>query len=115
MLLVTQKTREIGVLRAMGFTKGDVRNTFVSLGLLLSNIGLVGGLLTGLLLSTLSNKFGIFRLPPDVYFIDRVPIVVRGQDILYIIILTLVISFFASLIPAVRASKMEPVEAIRYE
>lgn len=115
MLLVTQKTREIGVLRAMGFTRRDIRNTFVSLGLLLSLIGLASGLFTGLTLAFLSNKFGIFRLPPDVYFIDRVPIVVRGQDVLYIVILTLVISFLASLIPALRASKMEPVEAIRYE
>ncbi|MDI6851146.1 MAG: ABC transporter permease [bacterium] len=115
MLLITQKTREIGVLRAMGFTKRDIRNTFVALGLTFSLIGTAGGLITGVGLSYLSNKFGIFRLPPDVYFIDRVPIVVRPMDVFYIVGLTLVISFIASLIPSVRASKMEPVEAIRYE
>ncbi len=115
MLLITQKTREIGVLRAMGFTKRDIRNTFVALGLTFSLIGTTGGLITGIGLSYLSNKFGIFRLPPDVYFIDRVPIVVRPIDVLYIVGLTLVISLIASLIPSVRASKMEPVEAIRYE
>jgi len=115
MLLITQKTREIGVLRAMGFTKRDIRNTFVALGMTFSLIGIIGGLITGVGLSYLSNKFGIFRLPPDVYFIDRVPIVVRPMDVVYIVGLTLVISFIASLIPSLRASKMEPVEAIRYE
>lgn len=115
MLLVAQKTREIGVLRAMGFTKRDIRNAFVGLGMTLSAIGLISGTVTGLLLSYLSNKLGIFRLPPDVYFIDRVPIIVRTSDLFYIILLTILISFFASLIPAIRAGNMEAVEAIRYE
>ncbi|MGB9824169.1 MAG: ABC transporter permease [Candidatus Hydrothermia bacterium] len=115
MLLVTQKTREIGVLRAMGFTRSDIRNTFVGLGMFLALIGLISGLVFSLGLAYLSNKFGIFRLPPDVYFIDRVPIVVRLTDVISVIILTLIISLLASLLPAIRASKMEPVEAIRYE
>lgn len=115
MLLVTQKTREIGVLRAMGFTRNDIRNAFVGLGMFLTLIGLIGGLIFSLGLAYLSNKFGIFRLPPDVYFIDRVPIVVRITDVIYIVILTILVSFLASLIPSLRASRMEPVEAIRYE
>ncbi|MEO0266372.1 MAG: ABC transporter permease [candidate division WOR-3 bacterium] len=115
MLLVTQKTREIGVLRAMGFTRYDIRNAFVGLGMFFTILGLTGGLFFSLGLAYLSNKFGIFRLPPDVYFIDRVPIIVRTTDVIYIVILTIVISFIASLIPSLRASRMEPVEAIRYE
>lgn len=115
MLLVTQKTREIGVLRAMGFTRSEIAATFVLLGMTLAVIGIISGLAVGVGLAFLSNRFGIFRLPPDVYFIDRIPILVRTTDLLFIVTLALIVSFIASLIPSLRANRLEPVEAIRYE
>ena len=115
MMLVVEKTREIGVLRSMGFRKDQIKRIFVALGLILGGIGTLSGVLFGVVVSVIMDKFRLFRLPPDVYFIDRIPVMVRVQDVCIIVVVTLLIVFLASLIPARRAANLMPVEAIRYE
>ena len=115
MMLVVEKTREIGVLRSIGFRRNQVKKIFVALGLILGGIGTLSGVLFGIVVSVIMDKFRLFRLPPDVYFIDRIPVMVRIQDVCIIVVVTLLIVFLASLIPARRAANLIPAEAIRYE
>jgi len=114
-MVVTDKTREIGILRSMGVTANGVLRIFLIQGIVIGIIGtLVGGTLGGTL-AYLLDRYEFITLPGDVYFIDRLPVDVNPVDVGLIVAASIAISFLATIYPARRAAELAPVDAIRHE
>jgi len=114
LLKTIQKTKDIGILRAMGATPRTIHNIFLLQGFLMGFIGCVIGVFIGIGGSLLLAKTNFIRLPADVYYIDHVPIRLDFTDIISVVGLAVAIIILASLYPAWRASKQDPLDAIRY-
>ncbi|MGQ9602965.1 MAG: FtsX-like permease family protein [bacterium] len=114
-MMVMQRTKEIGILRSMGATRGGINRIFMIQGTLIGALGTSVGTAGGLVLSILIDRYHLIKLPGDVYFIETLPVLVRPLDVLAVISTAMVISFIATLYPAWRAAKLLPVEAIKYE
>jgi lipoprotein-releasing system permease protein len=113
-MLVMEKRRDIGILRSMGATAAEIRAIFVLEGAAIGLTGMVLGTGAGLLLCDLLKRYKFIKLPGDIYFIDTLPVRVEAPDVLAVVVAVLGISLLATLYPAIRAAKMDPVEAIRY-
>jgi lipoprotein-releasing system permease protein len=114
-MVVTDKTREIGILRSMGVTSNGILRIFLIQGIVIGFIGtLVGGTLGGTL-AYLLDRYEFITLPGDVYFIDRLPVDVNPMDVGLIVAASIAISFLATIYPARRAAELAPVDAIRHE
>ncbi|MBI4721959.1 MAG: ABC transporter permease [Candidatus Stahlbacteria bacterium] len=114
-MLITQKTREIGILRSMGATSYMVMRIFMLEGLLIGAIGSGIGTIIGYVVCNLLRKYQFIQLPPGVYGIDTLPVYMKVGDFLLVGLGAILIAFLSSLYPAVKASKLLPSEAIRYE
>ncbi len=109
-----EKTRDIGLLKAMGASPPMIRRIFLVEGFLIGSTGVAMGLALGLLLSWAIATFPIVELPADIYYLSRVPVQVRGADLAAVAAMGLLLSLLATLYPAARAAKADPVEAIHY-
>lgn len=109
-----EKTRDIGLLKAMGASPPMIRRIFLVEGFLIGSTGVLMGLGLGLLLSWAIATFPIVELPADIYYLSRVPVQVRGADLAAVAAMGLLLSLLATLYPAARAAKADPVEAIHY-
>ncbi len=114
-MVVADKTREIGILRAMGMPARSIRRIFLLQGVVVGAVGTGGGLLLGLAVAALLERYHLIALDPSVYFIDHLPVYTELSDVLLIIGASLAISALATLYPASQAAKLYPVEAIRHE
>ncbi|MBI3287961.1 MAG: ABC transporter permease, partial [Elusimicrobia bacterium] len=108
------KTRDIGLLKAMGAGPGMIRRIFLVEGFFIGASGVAIGLGLGFLLCWIIATFPIVELPADIYYLSRVPVDVRPADVLAVAGMGLLLSLFATLYPAARAAKADPVEAIHY-
>lgn len=109
-----EKTRDIGLLKAMGASPTMVRRIFLVEGALIGGSGVAAGVLLGLLISWVIANFKIVELPADIYYLSRVPVDVRAGDVAAVACMGLLLSLLATLYPAARAAKSDPVEAIHY-
>ena len=114
-LMVMEKTRDIGILMAMGATPRMVNRIFFLQGALIGVIGTALGVGLGLGWCALANAFELIKIPVDIYQISYVPFRMRPLDLALIIGVTLLISFVSTLFPARRAAKIDPVVALKYE
>ena len=114
-MVVVDRTSEIGILKSMGMSDGHILRIFVLQGLTIGTLGTAIGTGAGLFLCWILHRFEIIRIPPDVYFIDRLPVSVHVGDVLLIVAISMLISLLATIYPALQASRLEPVEAIRHE
>lgn len=114
-MVVTDKTREIGILRTMGVTGASIRRIFFAQGIVIGLVGTAIGLVIGLVASVVIDRYKLIPLDPSVYFIDHLPVATRALDVMSIVIASLVIAAIATLYPALQAAKLYPVEAIRHE
>jgi lipoprotein-releasing system permease protein len=114
-LLVAEKRKEIGILKAMGAGAGSIGTVFLVAGMLIGVGGTLAGSAFGLLLIWVQNTYKIIRLAGDVYQISYLPMKLTGSDFAMIVGSTLVISFLATLSPARRAARMDPIDVLRYE
>lgn len=122
-MMVADKRSDIAVLRTMGMSGSGVRNVFMVQGMLIGLAGIFLGLLFGLpvalyigdIIHWLESLLHFAVFNPDVYFISKIPSVVKWQDIALIAIAGFVLSVTATIFPAIRAAKVEPAEALRYE
>ena len=114
-LLVAEKRKEIGILKAMGVSGGSIAAIFLVVGLLIGVVGTAAGSLVGFGLIYIQNSYKIIRLAGDVYQIDSLPMQLSTADFVLIVGAALAISFLATLYPARRAAGLDPVEVLRYE
>jgi lipoprotein-releasing system permease protein len=109
-----EKTRDIGLLKAMGAPARMIERIFLVEGLLIGGCGVAGGLALGFFLCWVIATFQIVTLPDDIYYLSRVPVDVRPWDVSIITLTGLVLTLLATVYPARRAAKSDPVEAIHY-
>ncbi len=114
-MVVADKTREIGILRAMGLTSTSVARVFLLQGAVIGLIGTAAGLVLGLAVSYVVDKSGWVRINPAVYFIDHLPVHVEAMDAVIVVIASLAIAVLATLYPSSSAAGLTPVDAIRHE
>ncbi|MHB9031040.1 MAG: ABC transporter permease [Candidatus Latescibacterota bacterium] len=114
-MMVMDKTREIGILKSMGATNKSIMRIFVYQGAFVGLSGTLIGGLTGFCLTYLQDRYRIISLPPDIYFISALPMDMQITDVLAITAVALFLCWFFSFYPAKRASQLAPVEAIRAE
>jgi lipoprotein-releasing system permease protein len=114
LLSITQKIKEIGILRAMGATASTIHRIFLFQGALMGLVGTLIGAVLGVLISTILARTNLIRLPADVYYIDRLPIRLDPTDIITVVVAACLIVLVATLYPARRATELDPLDAIRY-
>ena len=114
-MVVAEKTKEIGILQAMGLTPGGIGRVFLSQGAIIGGVGTAFGLLGGLLLAYLIDASGIIRIDPAVYFIDRLPVHLELLDTVAVVLFSFLVAVVATLHPSRAAARLTPVEAIRHE
>ncbi len=114
-LIIMEKRTEIGTLRALGTSKRRIRRVFAFEGLMMGLVGTFSGILLSLLLAWLQSTFGLISLPSDVYFMDKVSIMIGLVDVLAIASGVIILAILSSLIPAMQASRLQPAETLRDE
>ena len=114
-LLVAEKRKEIGILKSIGATGSSITAVFFTVGMTIGVVGTLAGSLVGLAIIWVQNTYRIIRLAGDVYQIDHLPMKLTPTDFLMIVGATLLLSFFATIIPARRAGALQPVDVLRYE
>jgi len=114
-MLVMDKTKEIGILKSMGATKRSVWSIFVFEGTFIGVIGSVLGTLLGIFLCWSLETWLPIRIPGTVYQVDRLPAEINWHFVMFVNFASLLICWLATLYPAWRASILRPVEALRYE
>lgn len=114
-MLVLHKTKEIGILRAMGATQKNIRNIFIFDGLTAGILGTFLGTVLSIIILILQQKFNIITIPADLYTIDSLPVKIVPLDFLIVAGSALILSFLATLYPSYKAAHLKTVEALVYE
>jgi lipoprotein-releasing system permease protein len=114
-LLVAEKRKEIGILKALGASNPSITAVFFAVGMTIGVVGTLVGSVVGLTLIWVQNTYKIIRLAGDVYHIDYLLMKLTPGDFLLIVGSTLLLSFLATIIPARRAGALAPADVLRYE
>ncbi len=112
-MVVADKTKEIGILRAMGMTASSIRRIFLAQGIMIGVVGTAFGLVLGLATALALDTYKLIPLTPEVYFIDHLPVARQPLDIAVTVVASLLIAAVATVYPALQASRLLPVEAMR--
>lgn len=112
-MVVADKTKEIGILRAMGMSAASIRRIFLIQGTLIGVVGTTLGLALGLITAIGLDRYQLIKLDPQVYFINHLPVARTPLDIGVTIGASLLIAAVATIYPAIQASRLYPVEAMR--
>jgi lipoprotein-releasing system permease protein len=114
-MVVVNKTREIGILRAMGLSARSVHRVFMLQGFVIGVVGTALGAVLGVLIAHFVDERRLIGLDPSVYFVDHLPVQVTSLDVVLIVLAAIIVATVATILPAKRAAMLNPVDAIRYE
>ena len=114
-LVIIQKIRQIGILRAIGVSNLDIRKIIVTQGVLIGGIGVLIGTLLSLLLIIIQNIYGVIPIPSDIYFISELPMIINLNDIFLVSFISLIFIIFSSLIASRQAVKIGIRESLQWE
>lgn len=114
-MLVMEKTRDIAILMSMGATRGMIRRIFMLQGTIIGIVGTLLGYILGISIALLLQRYQFIKLPPGVYTLDHLPVLLNWLDIVIVGAAAMTLCFLATLYPARQASRLEPAEALRYE
>jgi lipoprotein-releasing system permease protein len=123
LMLVKNKARDIAILRTIGATRAGVVRIFIMTGSMLGSVGVLTGLTFGLLFCLniapiqhfLENLFHFRLFPPDVYMLDALPAVVEPGEVVFVAISAFIMAVATTLIPSMWASRLDPVDALRFQ
>tara|TARA_B100001750_G_scaffold224311_1_gene215262 strand:- start:9074 stop:10270 length:1197 start_codon:yes stop_codon:yes gene_type:complete len=114
-LVIIQKVRQIGILRAIGANNKHIRKIIITQGMLIGGIGAFIGILASLLLITIQNVYGIISIPSDIYFISQLPMIINSNDIFVVVLISLMFIIGSSLIASKQAVKIGIRESLQWE
>ena len=114
LLMVTEKSKEIAILKSLGASDNAILKIFMAEGVMIGGIGTIFGVTTGLTVTSGLKWFGV-RLDPDVYYVDKLPINIEWSDFTLVALAAFLITTLATIYPAAAASRLRPVDGIRYE
>lgn len=114
-LTVMEKQRDIGLLRAIGASDSGIRSIYLFQGMIIGLIGTLAGCFIGFAVILLQQQFGFFKLDTSVYIIPALPVELRWSDFVLVALGSIACSTFGALMPARRAAKVRPAEALRWE
>lgn len=113
-MIVIEKGRDIAILKSMGVPDGSIRRIFIVQGLVIGAVGTAVGVLVGLSICWYLQVYGV-PLNSEVYYISQLPVEINSTEVLAVIVATLGISGAATIYPAYLASKLKPVDGLRYD
>ncbi len=115
-VMVVEKTKDIGILKAIGMSSSGIRNIFTLEGIIIGTLGTFFGAVGGISLCALLKKYQFIKLPQDIYYIDRLPVsIVLWPDMTLVVLAAMAIVLVSTIFPARKAAQLQPVEALRYE
>jgi lipoprotein-releasing system permease protein len=122
-MLVKDKGHDIAILRTMGATRGAVQRVFLITGAAIGVVGTFAGLILGILICLNVESIrqfiqwlsGVDPFNAEIYYLAQLPAIVDASQTFWIVMMSLFLSFIATLYPSWRAAKLDPVEALRYE
>lgn len=117
-MTVQEKRREIGILTSMGAEPSMVRRVFIWYGTIVGLAGTATGVAIGALVCWVITRYELISFPPEiaeVYFVSSIPFVTRPVDLAVIAAFSILVSFLATILPSMRAARLNPIEALRYE
>ena len=114
-MVVADKTREIGILKAMGMTSRSVHRVFFTQGIIIGATGTAFGVILGIAVSLALGKYNLIKLDPEAYFIDHLPVATDALDVVITVVASLAIAALATAYPSRQAARLYPIEAIRHD
>lgn len=115
LIIILERTSMIGILKSLGTQNWNIRKIFLYLGSFIILRGVIIGNIIGLSLCLIQHQFGLFKLDPDNYYLDTVPIYINALHLIYLNIGTLLVSYLMMVGPSYLVTKITPVEAIRFD
>jgi lipoprotein-releasing system permease protein len=117
-MTVHEKRKEIGILSSMGAEPRTIRRIFLWYGTMVGFVGTATGIILGVLICWLITRFRLVSFPPDiaeVYFVSSIPFITRAGDLTIIAAFSLIVSFLATIVPSMRAARLNPIDSLRHE